>query len=102
MKKHNRNKVVMFVLVIVLTMAACDFALGNDTETDINDDARVAGELWFSVTLEIGDLQKHADVETCSKERIDTDGDETFATIDGKYEHDGRKWPDEKTNRRQV
>jgi hypothetical protein len=44
MKKHNRNKVVMFVLVIVLTMAACDFALGNDTETDINDDSLITDE----------------------------------------------------------
>jgi putative ATP-dependent endonuclease of OLD family len=58
------------------------------SETDINDDARVAGELWFSVTIEIGDLQKHADVETCFMERIDVDGDETFVTIEGKYEKD--------------
>ena len=56
------------------------------SETDINDDARVAGELWFSVTMEIGDLQRHPDVETCFKERIDIDENETFVTIEGKYE----------------
>jgi len=55
------------------------------SETDINDDARVAGELWFSVIMEIGDLQKHPDVETCFKERIDIDENETFVTIEGKY-----------------
>jgi len=52
MKKHNRNKVVMFVLVIVLTMAACDFALGNDTETDINDDSQIADESDYYTEFE--------------------------------------------------
>jgi len=58
------------------------------SENDINDTARTEGENYFSVTIEIGDLQKHQEVEVCFKERIDRDGDETFVTIKGKFEPD--------------
>ena len=58
------------------------------SEDDINDTARAEGETHFSVTVEIGDLQKHKDVEVCFKERIDRDGDETFVTVEGKFEPD--------------
>jgi putative ATP-dependent endonuclease of the OLD family len=58
------------------------------SEEDINDAARLMGEKWFSITVEVGDLQKHVDVEACFKERIDLDGTETFITIEGRYEPD--------------
>jgi len=58
------------------------------SEDDINDAARAAGESWFSVTLEIGDLQKHQEVEAVFRDRIDQDGNETYVTIEGRYEPD--------------
>jgi len=58
------------------------------SKEDINSTAYTNGENYFSITVEIGDLQKHIEVETCFKERIDQDGDETFVTIQGKYEPD--------------
>ncbi len=58
------------------------------SKDDINSAAYTAGENYFSIAVEIGDLQKHIEVETCFKERIDQDGDETFVTIEGKYEPD--------------
>lgn len=58
------------------------------SEADICDEARKNGDFWFSILIEIGDLQKHVDIETCFKERISQEGDETFATIEGKYEKD--------------
>lgn len=58
------------------------------SKDDINTAASTAGENYFSIAVEIGDLQKHIEVETCFKERIDQDGDETFVTIQGKYEPD--------------
>lgn len=53
---------------------------------DINDAARSQGDNYFSITVEVGDLQKHPDLEACFKERIDVDGDETFVTIEGRFE----------------
>jgi putative ATP-dependent endonuclease of OLD family len=58
------------------------------SEDDINDAAQAEGKTHFSVTVEIGDLQKHQDMEVCFKERIDRDNDETFVTIMGKFEPD--------------
>jgi len=58
------------------------------SEDDINDIARAAGENWLSVTLEVGALQKHQEVEAVFRDRIDQDGDETYVTIEGKYEPD--------------
>ncbi len=58
------------------------------SKDDINSAAYAARENYFYITVEIGDLQKHIEVETCFKERIDKDGDETFVTIQGKYEPD--------------
>lgn len=58
------------------------------SEDDINDAALADGKTQFSVTVEIGDLQEHPEVEACFKERIDEDGDETFVTIVGKFEQD--------------
>jgi len=58
------------------------------SKEDINSAAYTAGENYFSIAVEIGDLQKHIELETCFKERIDQDGDETFVTIQGKYEPD--------------
>lgn len=55
------------------------------SEEDINKTARNLGEQSFHVALEIGDLQKHPDVEACFKERIDTNGDEHFIRIEGQY-----------------
>lgn len=58
------------------------------SKDDINDMARAAGENWFSVTLEVGDLQKHQEVAAIFRDRIDQDGDETYVTIEGRYEPD--------------
>ncbi|GAB4528096.1 MAG: hypothetical protein OHK0046_46610 [Anaerolineae bacterium] len=56
------------------------------SEEDINRTAMSSGESFFHVILEIGDLQKHPDVEVCFKERIDTNGEEHFITIKGQYQ----------------
>jgi putative ATP-dependent endonuclease of OLD family len=56
------------------------------SELDICDLAKRNGDFWFSILIEIGDLQKHIEVETCFKERISQDGDETFVMLEGKYE----------------
>ena len=58
------------------------------SEEDINRDAKQRDQFFFCVGVEIGDLQKHPDVEACFKERIDTDGDEHFVRIEGRYEKD--------------
>ena len=60
------------------------------SEADINDSARKAGELYFLITVEIGDLQKHIDVEAVFRERLDQkkDSKETFITIEGTYKKD--------------
>ncbi|MFW9917263.1 MAG: ATP-dependent endonuclease [Candidatus Thorarchaeota archaeon] len=56
------------------------------SEDDINDFARSEGEKWFSIAIEIGDLQKHQELEAIFRDRIDKDDNETFVTIEGKYE----------------
>ena len=56
------------------------------SEEDINKTAREENELFFQITLEIGDLQEHSEVEACFKERINTDGEEHFIRIQGKYD----------------
>lgn len=58
------------------------------SQEDINDNARIKGENYFSITVELGDLQNHIEVEICFRERIDQDQEETFVTIEGKYEPD--------------
>ena len=58
------------------------------SQEDINDNARKTGENHFSITAELGDLQKHIEVETCFRERIDQDSEETFITIEGRFEPD--------------
>ena len=60
------------------------------TEADINDIARKKGKLFFSITIEVGDLQNHIDVEAVFKDRIDqVKGSKgTFITIQGKFEKD--------------
>ena len=58
------------------------------SQEDINDNARAIGENHFSITAELGDLQKHIEVETCFRERIDQDSEETFITIEGRFEPD--------------
>lgn len=60
----------------------------NLSEDDINDAARAEGENYFSVKVEVGDLQKHPRVEICFKERIDKDNERTFVTIEGRFERD--------------
>ncbi len=58
------------------------------SEEDINDVARSEGENGFSIALEVGDLQKHQELEAIFMDRIAQDGEETYVTIDGKYEQD--------------
>jgi hypothetical protein len=49
------------------------------------------GETFFSIKVEIGDLQKHIEVEGIFRERIDQikDSIETFITIEGRYQRNG-------------
>ncbi len=58
------------------------------SEDDINDMARSEGENTFSITIEIGDLQKHQELEAIFRDRIVRDDEETYVTIEGKYELD--------------
>lgn len=58
------------------------------SEEDINDFARREGENSFSITLEIGDLQKHQELECIFKDCIAQDDEETYVTIEGRYEPD--------------
>jgi putative ATP-dependent endonuclease of OLD family len=60
------------------------------SEADINDEARKLGEFFFIITVEIGDLQKHIDIEAVFRDRINKvkGTKETFITIEGKYEKD--------------
>jgi putative ATP-dependent endonuclease of OLD family len=58
------------------------------SEDDINDAARSQGVSSFSVAIEIGDLQKHQELEAIFRDRIAQDGEETYVTIEGKYEPD--------------
>lgn len=58
------------------------------SEEDINDLARREGENSFSITVEIGDLQKHQELECVFRDWIDQEGKETYVTIEGVYEPD--------------
>ncbi len=58
------------------------------SEEDINDFARREREKSFSITVEIGDLQKHQELECIFRDWIAQDGEETYVTIEGKYEPD--------------
>lgn len=58
------------------------------SEDDINDVARSEGENSFSIAIEIGDLQKHQELEAIFRDRIAQDSKETYVTIEGKYEPD--------------
>lgn len=58
------------------------------SEDDINDASRSEGENSFSIAVEIGDLQKHQELEAVFMQRIAQDDDETYVTIEGKYEPD--------------
>ena len=58
------------------------------SEEDINDFARREGEKSFSITVEIGGLQKHQELECIFRDWIDQDDKETYVTIEGKYEPD--------------
>jgi len=58
------------------------------SEEDINDVARSEGENGFSIAIEVGDLQKHQELEAIFMDRIAQDGEETYVTIEGKYEQD--------------
>lgn len=58
------------------------------SQEDINDNARLENDNYFSIIVEIGDLQNHIEVETCFRERIDQDGEESFITIEGRFEPD--------------
>lgn len=58
------------------------------SEDDINDVARSEGENSFSIVIEIGDLQKHQELEAIFMDRIAQDSKETYVTIEGKYEPD--------------
>jgi putative ATP-dependent endonuclease of OLD family len=55
---------------------------------DINDLAYSQGITSFSITIEIGDLQHHQELEARYWERLDRDGQETFITIEGRYAPD--------------
>lgn len=57
------------------------------SEEDINEHAFSEGERYFSVLIEIGDLQKHQNLEAIFRERISKEGDETYVTIEGRFEH---------------
>lgn len=56
------------------------------SEDDINDRALAEDEKYFSISFEIGDLQKHQELEAIFRDRISQDGDETYVTIEGRYE----------------
>ncbi len=58
------------------------------SEEDINDVARSEGENGFSIAIEVGDLQKHQELEAIFMDRIAQEGEETYVTIEGKYEQD--------------
>mgnify|MGYP001800870414 CR=1 FL=1 len=60
----------------------------NLSDKDINSEAKLLGENFFSITVEIGDLQNHIEVETCFRDRISQDQEETFITLQGIYEPD--------------
>ena len=58
------------------------------SEEDINDVARSEGENGFSIAIEVGDLQKHQELEAIFMDRIAQEGEETYVTMEGKYEQD--------------
>jgi putative ATP-dependent endonuclease of OLD family len=63
--------------------------LGDEiSNDDINDMAHAEGENYFSIVIEIGDLQKHQELEAIFMDRIARDGSETYVTIEGRYEPD--------------
>jgi hypothetical protein len=41
MTTHNKNRVLIFILVLALTMVACSTLLGNDSEANISDDVQI-------------------------------------------------------------
>lgn len=76
---------LLFALRLLFDTRAERLAL-DLTEEDINYLARQQeASTGFSIEVELGDLQKHPEVEVCFKERLGKDGDETFVIIEGSY-----------------
>ena len=77
-----------FLLALRLLLARQAESLRlNLSEDDINYIARTKdNQHWFSVTVEIGELEKHSEVEVPFLERVDQVNGETFVTIEGRYE----------------
>ena len=58
------------------------------SQEDINDIALAEGETDFFITVEIGNLQQHMELETIFMEYLSRDGVETFVTVEGRYSLD--------------
>lgn len=55
------------------------------TEDDINEQALSEGEPWFTITVELGRLQDHKELEAIFKERLGEERGETFVSVKGEY-----------------
>lgn len=93
--ENNTGKTnLLYALRLLLGRDANRLAL-ETSEEDINEGARSKGENWFTVTVEIGDLQLHQELEAVFRDRLGQDGSETFVTIQGEYrkqEDGGYEW----------
>jgi len=52
---------------------------------DVNDAAKAEGCNHFTIAIEIGDIQKHQELEAVFTDNLATDGTETYVTIEGEY-----------------
>lgn len=55
------------------------------SQVDINDAAFAEGITSFSITIEIGNLQEHNELETIFMEFLSHESTETFVTLEGEY-----------------
>src|SRR5690242_19860785 len=55
------------------------------TEEDLNHEARKAGENTLSVEVEIGEVEKHPELQAAFMTAISTDGTEQYVTLRGTF-----------------
>jgi putative ATP-dependent endonuclease of OLD family len=78
---------ILYALRLLLDVQSDRLRL-NLSEDDINTAAYREGIRWFSIQIEIGDLQAHPEIEACFRDRLAEDDNGTYVTIEGRFQLD--------------
>ena len=84
---ENNTGKTNLLFALRLLLGTDSYRLSHDISVeDINDEALTKGENWFTITIELGDLQDHQELEAVFRETLWCEGDETFISLQGKYD----------------